>query len=67
MQNYYFGFLWIILSYLIGSLPFGFLISKYSKGIDIRSVGRKQIGSTNVFHYVVRWEGVLTGILDVAR
>jgi glycerol-3-phosphate acyltransferase PlsY len=63
----HFAFLWIILSYLIGSVPFGFLISKYSKGIDIRLVGREQIGATNVFHYAGKWQGILTGILDVAK
>ena len=62
-----FGFLWIVLSYLVGSIPAGFLISKYSKGIDIRSVGRKQIGATNVFHYVGKWPGILTGIFDITK
>ncbi len=63
----YFSFLWIICGYLIGSIPFGYLISKYSKGIDIRSVGRKQTGATNVFHNVGPWQGILTGILDVTK
>ncbi len=61
------GFLWIILSYFIGAIPFGYLISKYSKGIDLRLVGRKQIGATNVFNFVGKWQGILTGILDVAK
>lgn len=59
--------LWIILSYLIGSIPFGYLISRYSRGIDIRLVGRKQIGATNVFNYVGKWQGILTGFLDVTK
>ncbi len=62
-----YAFSWIVLSYFIGSIPFGFLISKYSKGIDIRLVGRKQIGATNVFHNVGWWQGILTGILDIAK
>lgn len=66
MPNY-FSFLWIILSYLIGSIPFGYLISKYSKGIDLRIVGREQIGATNVFKNVGKWQGILTGILDVVK
>lgn len=66
MPNY-FSFFWIILSYLIGAIPFGFLISKYSKGIDIRSVGRKQTGATNVFLNVGHWQGILTGVFDIAK
>jgi len=61
------SFFWIILSYLIGSISFGFLIAKYSRGIDIRLVGRKQIGGSNVFHHVGKWQGILTGILDIAK
>lgn len=61
------GLFWIIVSYLIGSVPFGFLISKYSRNIDIRLVGRKQIGATNVFHNVGWWQGILTGVLDIAK
>jgi acyl phosphate:glycerol-3-phosphate acyltransferase len=66
MSNY-FGFLWIIASYFIGAVPFGYLIAKYSRGIDIRTVGRKQIGATNVFHNVGAWQGILTGFLDIAK
>ena len=63
----YLSFFWIILSYLTGSVPFGFLISKYSKGIDIRSVGRKQTGATSVFQNVGHWQGILTGLLDMVK
>jgi glycerol-3-phosphate acyltransferase PlsY len=33
-------------AYLLGSIPFGFLVAK-AKGIDIRSVGSGNIGATN--------------------
>ncbi|MFH1714558.1 MAG: glycerol-3-phosphate acyltransferase [Candidatus Nealsonbacteria bacterium] len=59
--------IWVIASYLIGSIPFGYLLSKYSKGVDIRKVGRKQIGATNTFFYAGKWEGVLTGVLDFSK
>ena len=37
----------ILLSYLIGSFPTGFVFGKAIKGIDIRSIGSKSIGATN--------------------
>ena len=42
-----FGLFSIILSYLVGSIPFGLLLSRKS-GIDIRSQGSGNIGATNV-------------------
>jgi glycerol-3-phosphate acyltransferase PlsY len=45
-------YVWIslamIASYLVGSIPFGFVIPKIFKGIDIRQYGSKNVGSTNV-------------------
>jgi glycerol-3-phosphate acyltransferase PlsY len=38
----------IILCYLFGSIPFGFLIVRFKRGIDIRDYGSKSIGATNV-------------------
>lgn len=42
-------FLGIILSYLIGSIPFGLLFSAFFNQIDIRQFGSGNIGATNVF------------------
>ena len=36
-----------LMSYLLGSIPFGFVIGKL-KGVDIRTVGSKNIGATNL-------------------
>ncbi len=52
-----------VLSYLLGSIPFGFLLMKFSQGKDIRSFGSGNIGATNVFRKS-RLTGILTLLLD---
>lgn len=56
----------IIFGYLLGSIPFGYLISKV-KGIDIRKIGSGAIGSTNVSRaFGLKW-GIIVGILDLLK
>ena len=40
--------LWAVGAYLVGSIPFGFLIGKM-RGKDVRTLGSKNIGATNVY------------------
>jgi len=61
-----FSFFWVIFSYLLGSIPFGFLISQFS-GKDILKIGWKKTSGSNVFKNVGKWQGVLTGLLDIAK
>ncbi len=58
--------LWLIAAYLIGGIPFGFLIGK-SRGVDVRTVGSKNIGATNVFRTVGKGWGLLAFALDVLK
>ncbi len=55
-----------IISYLLGSIPFGLIIGKL-RGKDIRKEGSKNIGATNVFRVVGKVEGIITLILDVLK
>ena len=50
-------------AYLLGSVPFGYLLVKSAKGADIRAVGSGNIGATNVYRKS-RWAGILTLLLD---
>lgn len=52
--------------YLLGSIPFGWLIAR-ARGIELREVGSKNIGATNVFRSVGKGWGVLALVLDAAK
>jgi len=53
-------------AYLLGAIPFGFLISK-ARGIDIRQKGSGNIGATNVFRCVGKPWGILTFVCDFLK
>ena len=58
--------LWIAAAYLVGGIPFGFLIGK-ARGVDVRTVGSGNIGATNVFRTVGKGWGLLAFALDVLK
>src|SRR5215510_4952502 len=57
----------IILAYLLGSIPFGFLIVKMSSGADIRETGSGGTGATNVSRKAGKAAGVVTLALDALK
>lgn len=57
---------YILLSYLIGAIPFGLLVSR-SSGIDIRTKGSKNIGATNVSRLLGKKMGAITLVLDICK
>ena len=56
----------ILISYLIGSIPFGLLIGKLN-GKDIRKEGSCNIGATNVTRVVGKWWGKLCFLCDFLK
>lgn len=56
----------VLAAYLIGAIPFGFIIGKL-RGVDVRTVGSKNIGATNVFRTVGKLWGLLAFALDVSK
>ncbi|HEX9913057.1 MAG TPA: glycerol-3-phosphate 1-O-acyltransferase PlsY [candidate division Zixibacteria bacterium] len=56
-----------ILSYLLGSIPFGIIISKFWKGIDIREYGSKNPGATNVYRVIGPIPALIVLLLDVSK
>lgn len=60
-------FLMILLSYLIGSIPTGYLIVKWKFGKDVRDFGSGNIGSTNVGRVAGKKYQIITTILDILK
>ena len=56
----------VLLSYLLGSIPTGFLVAK-AMGVDIRSVGSGNIGATNVFRILGKGPGIFVLTADAVK
>ena len=61
------SFLILFISYLIGSIPFGFLLTKIFLGKDIREIGSGNIGATNALRTGNKLIGYSTLILDIGK
>ncbi|HEU4433028.1 MAG TPA: glycerol-3-phosphate 1-O-acyltransferase PlsY [Pyrinomonadaceae bacterium] len=57
----------VIFAYLIGSIPFGYLIVRATGGGDVREIGSGGTGATNVSRRAGRAAGVMTLILDALK
>jgi len=55
-----------LISYLIGAIPWGYLIGKRN-GVDIRTLGSKNVGATNVTRVIGKWSGKLCFLLDFLK
>ena len=56
-----------LFSYLSGSIPFGFLVTKIFGKIDVRNIGSGNIGATNVLRTGNKFLAVITLILDILK
>jgi glycerol-3-phosphate acyltransferase PlsY len=59
--------IFILASYLIGSVPFGVLIVRLTSGKDIRQVESGRTGGTNAMRAAGFWAGLATAILDLLK
>ena len=57
----------LVAAYLIGAIPFGFLIVKWMTGADVRASGSGNIGATNVLRTTGRAAGIVTLLLDITK
>ena len=61
------GPLTTLIAYLLGSIPFGYLIVRWQRGIDVRATGSGSIGATNVMRNLGVLGFVGTFILDAGK
>jgi acyl phosphate:glycerol-3-phosphate acyltransferase len=61
------GLLAILIAYLLGAIPFGYLLTRFTTGTDIRTHGSGNIGATNVLRAAGRGAGLATLVLDMAK
>ena len=61
--------LWMLplAGYVLGSIPFGYLIVRFASGADVRSSGSGNIGATNVNRVAGAGAGMATLLLDVGK
>ncbi|MBE0656139.1 MAG: glycerol-3-phosphate 1-O-acyltransferase PlsY [Bryobacteraceae bacterium] len=57
----------LIAAYLLGGVPFGYLLVRLKTGQDVRDMGSGNIGATNVLRTTGRAFGILTLLLDIAK
>ncbi len=55
------------LSYIIGSIPFSFIIAKLFKGVDIRKLGTKNVGAMNVISVAGIFPGIIALLFDISK
>ena len=57
----------LLTAYLLGAIPFSYIITRWRTGLDIRQVGEGNVGARNVAHVVgMKW-GTLAAILDALK
>ena len=57
----------LLLGYLLGSIPSGFLAGKWCKGLDLRTIGSGSTGATNVLRNVGKKPALVVFLMDVAK
>lgn len=57
----------LVISYLVGSIPFGWIIVKLFTGRDVRRIESGRTGGTNVMRAAGVIAGLLTALLDIAK
>jgi glycerol-3-phosphate acyltransferase PlsY len=57
----------VLLGYLLGSIPFAYLVTRLATGLDIRRLGDRNVGTRNTMRIAGRLAGLLTLGLDMGK
>lgn len=57
----------ILISYLVGSIPWAYIFGRLLKGIDIRQFGSGNVGATNALRVLGRGPGIVVLVLDILK
>ena len=57
----------VLMAYLIGSLPTAYLLGRWLRGVDIRTLGDGNMGAGNAYHVLGRRVGVAVAVVDAAK
>jgi acyl phosphate:glycerol-3-phosphate acyltransferase len=57
----------VVIAYLIGAIPFGLLVGRLARGVDLREHGSGRIGATNALRTLGLMGAVLVFVLDAAK
>jgi glycerol-3-phosphate acyltransferase PlsY len=61
------GPLTTLIAYLLGSIPFGYIIVRWQRGIDVRQTGSRSIGATNVMRNLGIAGFIATFVFDCGK
>jgi glycerol-3-phosphate acyltransferase PlsY len=61
------GLISLVVAYVLGSIPFGYLLVRWTTGADVRASGSGNIGATNVLRTTGRGAGIATLLLDLLK
>lgn len=62
-----YGIVCVLLAYLLGAVPLGYLVGRWRKGFDIREVGSRNMGAMNTFYNVGFGWGFLVLVFDLGK
>ncbi len=57
----------LLAAYILGGIPFGYLLVRFTTGADVRHMGSGNIGATNVLRTTGRLAGMVTLLFDIAK
>ncbi|MCL2679262.1 MAG: glycerol-3-phosphate acyltransferase [Dehalococcoidia bacterium] len=57
----------ITAAYLLGSIPSAYLVGRLRKGVDIRTVGSRNMGAMNSFYNIGFFYGVIVLVMDIGK